>query len=173
MRRTNMKTDYTPIQVRGTAVYAKVYKKDELADKFVLPLVVTDKKELAKLEAAGMKPAARRDGTLKSFESLGFPGPVFEFKSLHSPRVVDSSGSRDITNLIGNGSEVMMHGSTRPYTLGSGGVAGYLKTVQVINLIEYNPEGGKTDLAKGDVPAIDGGFIASEDASSSASEDYI
>jgi hypothetical protein len=156
-------SDYTPIQVRGIAVYPKVYKIDELAQKFVVPLVVTDA-VAAELESRGMKPAGRKDGTLKSFSSLGFEGKVFEFKSLHKPRVVDSA-SKDITTIIGNGSEVMIHGATRPYTMGTGGVAGYLNTLQVISLIEF--EGGEGKIH--DVPAIEGGFISSETEASSSS----
>jgi hypothetical protein len=161
-------SDYTPIQVRGLAVYPKVYKIDELAQKYVVPLVVTDK-VAEELESRGMKPAGRKDGSLKSFESLGFPGKVFEFKTTRKPRVVDSA-SKDISNIIGNGSEVMIHGATRPYTMGTGGVAGYLNTLQVINLVEFDSEAGSIP----NVAPIEGGYVAEASASNSSSgEEYI
>ena len=59
------------------------------------------------------------------------------------------------TTLIGNGSKVNVLFDTVSFNKnGNKGINGYLKTVQVINLIPYNPDG---------LEVVPGGFVADKE----------
>ena len=67
-----------------------------------------------------------------------------KMKTKYQPKVFDAKTqpiNRD-SNIIGNGSEVKVAYTTKPYSDNGGGLSLYLQAVQVIKLIEYVPDGG-------------------------------
>jgi len=88
----------------------------------------------------------------------------YEGKPVPAPNLVDSK-KQPIDVIVGNGSTVNVLFAAKPYKKGNNaGVTAKLHTVQVIDLVEYNPDG----LSLDELDEVDG-FVASSASTATAS----
>lgn len=155
------------VKVDGIAYYASILRPNKATGAYGLDLVV-DEDTSKQLQALGLMPAKKQDGTLVSHGESG--GDVFRFKRKthkadgtpleQTPQLVDSKGNA-MKELVGNGSKVRIYGNVFEYNFkGKKGVSGGLNAMQVIDLVQYST-----------FDTIEGGFTAVDSTDSITSVD--
>ena len=118
--------------VRGTAMWANVFDKNTLSDKYQIDICNLDKDTVKELEKAGMN-VKKGDGEKAD------KGNFITAKSTFPPKVMDKGKRRwDEDTKIGNGSAVKCSIDLFEWSMnGKNGVSAGIKAVMVTNLIEY------------------------------------
>ena len=118
--------------VRGTAMWASVFDKNTLSDKYQIDICNLDKDTVKELEKAGMN-VKKGDGEKAD------KGSFITAKSTFPPKVMDKGKRRwDEDTKIGNGSAVKCSIDLFEWSMnGKNGVSAGIKAVMVTNLIEY------------------------------------
>lgn len=135
------------VSPKGTAAYAWLTKADTKFNPegtFKTSLVVP-KKDAEPFMAQIKEAFVEEQGTKKlakanlSYEENEDGTVTFKFKSKQKPKLFDSKG-KPITGdvSVGNGSKIKVAGGFGPYDKGANaGVALYLNSVQIIDLVEW------------------------------------
>jgi len=118
--------------VRGTAMWASVFDKNTLSDKYQIDICNLDKDTVKELEKAGMN-------VKKGEGEKADKGSFINAKSTFPPKVMDKGKRRwDEDSKIGNGSAIKCSIDLFEWSMnGKSGVSAGIKAVMVTNLIEY------------------------------------
>ena len=130
------------MKIAGTAYWAFLNKKNEMAGKYTL--------DVGQLDAAAVKELKDNGLNVRTKEPKeGQPdrGQFITLKGVYPPQIVDSQLNRiPRDTMIGNGSLVCVTGE--PYS-GTNKFGDYTvfswRTVQVVELVEYSGGGGGSD----------------------------
>lgn len=141
---------YETSNMTGTAYWAFVTRPNTTFDPCwsidLANLTAENKKQLEKQGLAGKiknKGDARGDFITFKQKVTGANGKEFK-----APWVVDKDGS-DFTSTIGNGSKVTVQYTIRPWAhANKAGISADLRKVQVLDLVEYNPDTDVVDIDK-------------------------
>lgn len=162
------------VSPKGTAAYAWLTKADTKFNPegvYKTSLVVPIKEaepfieaiKNAYVEELGSKKLAKANLSHEVNEEEGTV--TFKFKSKQKPKLFDSKGKPITADIsVGNGSKIKVAGGFGPYDKGANtGVALYLNSVQIIDLVEWT---GSSVFGE-----EEGGFVATEAAESDSSDD--
>ncbi len=118
--------------VRGNAMWASLFDKNALSDKYQIDICNLDKDTVKELEKGGLKVKVGEGDKADK-------GSYIIAKSTFEPKVMDKSKRKwDREISIGNGSSVKCSVDLFEWTMNQKkGVSAGLKAVMVTNLIEY------------------------------------
>ena len=158
------------MKTRGIIKWPKLVEPDTTFEAQWNCQLEIDKEEATKLKAVGLSVKTDEDDDGNIVRSSRFSRKLKRKGKAGGvnppPQVVDSQGNPMDGLIIGNGSEVIVH--HKPFKwdnkFGSG-TSTDLRAVQVVNLVEYTPEGGGDNAIDDDdddsFEVIEGGFVAS------------
>lgn len=139
----------------GEAYYASVHRPritEYKPDGEYVINVVLDKENKSKAEELGLRIRTDDKGNIPGEFVTLTQRPFFGDDPVNITVMDSEKLPVDSNTLIGNGSKVNVLFDTVSFnTNGNKGINGYLKTVQVIDLIPYNPDG---------LEVVPGGFVA-------------